>query len=310
MLIYLFTALAAGFVIANQNPINADLRKIVGSPFIAASLSFFVGSIFLGIISLFASHRLLPSFDFILAQPLWIWLGGLLGAIYLTSNVLLFPRLGAVQTVILPILGQILMGTVIDSFGWFESPSIALSFVRVLGVLLLLIGVLVAVVLPSLSKKTEKKQEKKKSNLLFWQIWAVIAGSFSAMQQAINGRLGSLLKSPAQGAFISFFIGFIIIALVALAIDQRFPTKAQLRSMKIWNGAGGILGGLFVFASVIAVPQIGAGLTIMMGLIGQIVGSMLVAQFGWWKSGRYPINIWQVVGVLIMFVGIILIKFL
>ena len=33
MYIYLAFALVGGFLLANQNPINADLRKIVGSPF-------------------------------------------------------------------------------------------------------------------------------------------------------------------------------------------------------------------------------------------------------------------------------------
>ena len=35
MYIYLAFALVGGFLLANQNPINADLRKIVGSPFLA-----------------------------------------------------------------------------------------------------------------------------------------------------------------------------------------------------------------------------------------------------------------------------------
>lgn len=49
---------------------------------------------------------------------------------FLTSNVLLFPRLGAVQTVILPILGRILMGTLIDSFGWFHAMQLQMTLMR------------------------------------------------------------------------------------------------------------------------------------------------------------------------------------
>ena len=37
MYIYLAFALVGGFLLANQNPINADLRKIVGSPFLASA---------------------------------------------------------------------------------------------------------------------------------------------------------------------------------------------------------------------------------------------------------------------------------
>ena len=153
MYIYLAFALVGGFLLANQNPINADLRKIVGSPFLASGISNFVGSIFLGIITLVNSQTLFPSFQFVGSHPAWIWIGGVLGGIFLTSNVLLFPRLGAVQTVILPILGQILMGTLIDSFGWFHAMQLPMTLMRFLGIIITLAGVIVAVVLPNLKEK-------------------------------------------------------------------------------------------------------------------------------------------------------------
>lgn len=307
MYIYLAFALVGGFLLANQNPINADLRKIVGSPFLASGISNFVGSIFLGIITLVTSQTLFPSFQFVGSHPAWIWIGGVLGGIFLTSNVLLFPRLGAVQTVILPILGQILMGTLIDSFGWFHAMQLPMTLMRFLGIIITFAGVIVAVVLPNLK---EKEAETHQTNLLGWRIWAVIVGAMSAAQQAINGRLGVLLENTAQAAFVSFFIGFLAIFIVSLFIDHRLPKISELKKAKPWNGIGGFLGASFVFATVVAVPQIGAGLTIMMGLIGQILGSMLVQQFGWWRSSKYGIQIWQIVGILIMLTGIIFIKFL
>lgn len=307
MYLYLGFALLGGFLLANQNPINADLRRIVGSPFLASGISNFVGSVFLGVITLVTTQTLFPSWGFVSSHPAWIWLGGLLGGIFLTSNVLLFPRLGAVQTVILPILGQILMGSLIDNFGWFGAMHLPLSLIRAVGIVITLLGVIIAVVLPSLK---EKDQAKKTANLLGWRLWAITVGAMSAAQQAINGRLGVLLHNSAQAAFVSFFIGFLAIFIVSLVVDRRFPRRNELKNAKVWNGIGGFLGAMFVFATVLAVPQIGAGLTIMMGLNGQILGSMLVQQFGWWRSSRYRIQIWQIIGVLVMLVGIVFIKFL
>ncbi len=166
---------------------------------------------------------------------------------------------------------------------------------------------IIAVVLPSLK---EKDQAKKTANLLGWRLWAITVGAMSAAQQAINGRLGVLLHNSAKAAFVSFFIGFLAIFIVSLVVDRRLPRRNELKNAKVWNGIGGFLGAMFVFATVLAVPQIGAGLTIMMGLIGQILGSMLVQQFGWWRSSRYRIQIWQIIGVLVMLVGIVFIKFL
>ena len=100
MFVYLGIALFAGFLLANQNPINADLRKNVNSPFWASTISQIIGVVFLGTISLLLSGDLFPSAEFVQSHPAWIWIGGLLGPVYVTSNVFLFPRLGAVQTVI------------------------------------------------------------------------------------------------------------------------------------------------------------------------------------------------------------------
>lgn len=76
VLVFLGLSLFAGFMLANQNPINADMKKVVGSPFISAAISFLIGSIFLGILSAIMSHRVFPSGSFISSNPAWIWLGG------------------------------------------------------------------------------------------------------------------------------------------------------------------------------------------------------------------------------------------
>ncbi|WP_258088238.1 DMT family transporter [Weissella fangxianensis] len=312
VLIYLGVAFLAGFLLANQNPINSDLSKIVRSPFLAASISFLVGTLFLGLLSWGMTGDLWPSKQFISNQPMWIWLGGLLGGIYLTSNVVLFPKLGAMQTVILPILGQILMGTIIDTFGWFQADLIPLTGLRFIGLIILTLGVICAVVLPSKLNNSEVILDNTRKNnaKLFWQIWAIIAGAVSAIQQAINGHLGTILNNSEQAAFISFFTGFLLIMVFSLIVERRLPKISELKTTKVWNWFGGILGGSFVLATVLTVPQIGAGLTITMSLIGSITGSMLVQQFGWWRSVKSSISFVQILGVIIMAVGVVIIKFL
>ena len=65
------------------------------------------------------------------------------------------PKLGGVQTVVLPVLGQILMGLTIDNFGLFYSQQTSLTAFRIAGAVLVLLGV----VLVSTAK--ESKAERK-----------------------------------------------------------------------------------------------------------------------------------------------------
>lgn len=307
MFSFILLAFISGLLLSNQSPINARLGKGLGSPFIAASFSFTIGTIFLGCITFIQTKALLPSSEFISQQPAWIWLGGVLGCIYLTSNILLFPRIGAVKTVVLPILGQIIMGIAIDTFGWFGASASTFNMIQGLGVVIMFSGILLTVTVGTNRFQT---QETNKTTTILWMIWAVIIGMISAMQQAINGHLGTLLHSSVQAAFISFGIGMILIVSITMCLTKNYPSKQMFREVEPWAFSGGVLGALFVLTTVISVPVIGTGLTIMMALIGQVVGSIFVQQFGLWQSNKTGVQLKQILGIIIMIVGIIIIKFI
>lgn len=141
----IFIAITFGAVFAGQTAINSQLRRFVVSPFLASTISFFVGLVFLTILLLVSGLPIGIPLELFLTQPVYIWLGGICGAIALTVNILLFPKLGSVQTTIMPILGMTLMSMVIDNYGWFNSMQHSFGLNRGIGVLLLLIGVFLAV---------------------------------------------------------------------------------------------------------------------------------------------------------------------
>jgi transporter family-2 protein len=305
---------AAGVTIANQSPVNAYLKKFVGSPFRASLISFTIGTVFIGILTVATGSRLLPTMAMITGNPWWLWLGGLLGLIYLTTNILLFPKLGAVQTVILPILGQVLMGTAIDTFGLFGAAHIPLTTCRLIGVFLLLLGIFVAVVLVSMTKESlsiDKTIKQKENSLNLWRVWAVVAGALSPVQQAINGRLGIVMSAPYSATFISFLTGAILLLFLVLITEHRIIESWDFIHVTPWWGfLGGIMGVGFVLATVIGVPIVGAGLMVTTALIGQVVGSILVQQFGWWRSMKISVKPLQLIGIMIMVVGVVFIKFM
>lgn len=314
VLALMLVGLVAGVILANQNPVNALLRTFVDSPYRASFISFSVGAVFIGIITLISGASLIPTGAQITGNPAWLWTGGVIAAVYLTSNILLFPKLGAIQTVILPILGQVLMGTVIDTFGLFGDRQIPLTASRVIGVLVLLLGMVIAVVLANRTKAEEGFTKALDStenpvNLNAWRVWGVIAGMLSATQQAINGQLGVVVGSALKATFISFSISWVVVLLMVVIIDHRvLPTKAEIKGLPWWAWVGGVLVSTFVLLTVILVPQIGAGLTVTTALIGQIGGSVIVALWGMWRSPKAPVKRLQIIGIIVMIVGVLVIK--
>lgn len=141
IIFYLIGGLIAGSVIPVQTAINSDLGKKVRSPFFASTISFFVGTITLLLLTLIIDHQLGVPMRAFTAYPWWIWTGGLLGVCYLTSNILLMPRLGAALTVVITLCGQMIMAIAIDQFGWFSVVIHEITPIRIVGVLCMLVGV-------------------------------------------------------------------------------------------------------------------------------------------------------------------------
>ena len=134
-------ALVTGGLIALQAPINAEAAGRLGHPLTAATMSFCVGTLALILLTaLFARNSHLGALK---TMPLYMLLGGgLLGAIYVTVNLVLAPRIGVVAIMALGIAGQLFAALLIDRLGLFELMERGLSVGRVSGALLVLVGAL------------------------------------------------------------------------------------------------------------------------------------------------------------------------
>lgn len=135
-------ALLMGLFMAVQPAINLELRRFVGSPAQAAMVSTIVSTLFLLIVVFGVQRNPWPSLNEALATPWWIWVGGVLGAIYVAISVVLISRLGAAFAFSLVVLGQMLTALILDRFGWFGIPMHDLSVGRVAGVVLVIGGVI------------------------------------------------------------------------------------------------------------------------------------------------------------------------
>ncbi len=135
---FLFLALLAGTLLPVQAAINATLRPPLGGAVWAAFASFFVGTVSLAIYGLSARVPPPQSLGGIAA---WQWIGGLLGAVFVSLTIFLTPRIGTATLFGLIICGQLLASLMLDHGGWIGVPHHALNAPRVLGALFLLVGV-------------------------------------------------------------------------------------------------------------------------------------------------------------------------
>ena len=135
----LFAALV-GLVLPLQAGINSQLRMHVGHPLWAAVVSFSVGTLVLAAV-LAVTRVGWPAAGWVGRVPWWQWTGGLLGAMFVTSAVVLAPRLGAATLVAAVVAGQMVGSLVIDHYGIVGYPQHSMSVAGVLGAALVVAGV-------------------------------------------------------------------------------------------------------------------------------------------------------------------------
>ncbi len=138
--IYALIAVGAGALFPLQTSANALLAKSVGGPIAATTISFTIGWFVLLAINM-SAFRQYPALSDVVATPFYLLLiGGAIGAIFLSVNVALAPRLGAAATLCFVIAGQLMAALLVDRLGLFEFPIRDFSLGRIVGVLLVFAG--------------------------------------------------------------------------------------------------------------------------------------------------------------------------
>lgn len=308
---YLMTAaFAAGMLLPIQTAANARMRLTAGTAVVVTLISFVVSLLMLTSVSWAAGIAILPEGRQIAAVPWWGWSGGLIALFTITVTILIFQRLGQLQTAVLLLAGQLIFSLMIDHFALFGARRIELSLIRITAVLILAAGVLLVLTVRSKAQKAEACPAGGRGRTaLLWQGICIIDGALMAAIGAIYGRLGQELGSAVQASTVSFFIAVAAIALICLRHGQIRKAVAVFRQPgPWWMWLGGVCGALSVFGNAWLIPQIGAGAFFMAFLLGQMVLSMLMESRGWLGAARRHITAAEFCGIVIMTAGAVLIR--
>ncbi|MDR3443798.1 MULTISPECIES: DMT family transporter [unclassified Dyella] len=131
--------IGAGISVAVQQVLNANLRTAIGSPWWAGFTSYLIGTMVMLMLALATKGPRLG--DVLLARTTPLsWMGGVFGAIFVGTAILMIPRLGAATVLALIVVGQMTAGIAIDHFGLFGVPQHIAHPIRWLGAAMLIAG--------------------------------------------------------------------------------------------------------------------------------------------------------------------------
>lgn len=300
-------ALAVGGIIPIQTAANSRLRYSVGNrPILPALISFSTALACATLATVLFKGNPLPQFAPEGHATWWVWLGGFFGVCFVIGNIVLFPKLGAVQTVVLPILGQVVMGLATDQFGLFNSPQLEVTLPRVLGALVVLAGIAFVLVTSrgGVSGGTADGPE-----VWLYRLLGVAIGAGSAAQTAVNGYLGTIAGSSLHASVINLFVGSLLL-LIAAAITSPKQLVTRPTSGPWWMWLGGVVGAIYVAAGATISPRIGTATTVIAFNAGTIVGGQIMESFGAFGAKKNPLTLPRIIGLALIFAGVLMVRLL
>lgn len=301
--VLLASALLVGCLLAVQTSANLQLTKVVGTPYGASTVQLSLAAVLLAAVALGTGVVGAVRLD----VPLWELLGGLASPVYITSGILLFPRLGALASVGLFVTGQVIASLAIDLFGLLGIPRQPSSVGILLGVLAVLAGITVII-----RELRPGKAAVTGAGRVGWVLLGLIAGGVLPIQGAVNARLKAELHEPLAVALISFVVATLAIAvLLAILLATKttpWPRVAPLTRMPWWGWLGGACAATYVTATFLLIPEIGAATTVALTVTGQQLASALIDHNGLFRLPRRPMSVPRLSGLALLVAGSVLVQ--
>ena len=142
-------------------------------------------------------------------------------------------------------------------------------------------------------------------NSMYNLVTAICIGILLVIQTGINNTLRGYLQSPILTALFSVFIS--TLSLLILLILNPLPDvklKDIYMNNPLWIWTGGILGAFIVLGYINTAPKLGAYYLVILVIFGQVLSSLLIDHMGILGYQQNPINIYKIIGALLILLGI------
>ena len=135
-----------------------------------------------------------------------------------------------------------------------------------------------------------------------YNILALLIGALISIMISFNSGLEGYVGST-YSVVIIHAVGLIATLIVAAIKREKVVIK---ESIPFYLFLGGIFGVMLTLVNVITIGSIGVALTTALAVFGQLIFSSLVDHFGLFGLTKYEFNPKKLVGLLIVFIGLVI----
>jgi transporter family-2 protein len=135
-------------------------------------------------------------------------------------------------------------------------------------------------------------------------VWALLAGAFIPLIGILNGRVGRALGEPFYSSVMLFGVAIILALVVSVIFGKAAPSVQNLQTLRPMDYTAGFIVAFYVISATVLASKIGVANFIVMAVSGQIMFSLMIDHFGLFGAPVKPINMTQLVGAVLLLIGL------
>lgn len=140
---------------------------------------------------------------------------------------------------------------------------------------------------------------------MFGIIFAIISGISMSIQGVFNTRLSEKIGLWETTALVQ---GIALVCSLIVFLFARDGNFAELKNVNKYYLLGGALGVVITFTVIKSVSLMGPTLGIGIILVAQLLSASLIDFFGLFGSDKIKFSLNNVLGIVIMIIGIVIFK--
>jgi bacterial/archaeal transporter family-2 protein len=330
----LASALLAGTLLAVQTAANLQLTGAIGTPYGASTVQLGLAAGLLLVLAVVTGT--VGAIGLAADVPLWQLMGGLASPLYITSGILLFPRLGALAAVALFVTGQMFASLALDQLGLLGVADKPLTIGVSLGAATVLAGITLIIRgqrsdaprrrptstpdAPAGDRGATATRTATRSGVSAaarigrsgWILLGMTAGAALPVQGAVNAQLRETMDEPLAVALVSFGVATLTIGIVLAALlyagATPTPRIGRVTAMPWWGWLGGACAVVYVTATFLLIPEIGAATTVALTVTGQQLASAAIDGHGLFRMPRRALTQTRLTGLVLLIAGSALVQ--
>jgi bacterial/archaeal transporter family-2 protein len=138
---------------------------------------------------------------------------------------------------------------------------------------------------------------------------ALALGALASIQPGVNGRMRTAVGDPIFAALVSTTFSTTSLLIYTLIRQPARPSFDKLAAGPWWMWTGGFIGAAYVALAIILTQKIGSAAMMAAIVVGQMVAAMVIDHFGVFGLEVREITPTRLLGVLLLFAGVALIRY-